>query len=212
MRKLTTTSYALLGLLALREWTAYELVEQMRRSLGYIWPRAQSGVYAELHALVERELTTSRVEQVGGRIRTCYQITPTGRAALAGWVVAPPTASRFESEAALQLIFSDQAGTDQALAAVDALDRDARARQEELLEVFAEYADGGGRFRDRAHVSALAARLYHEHYAAVGRWADWARAEIASWPTTDSRTAHRGAGVARANRADFGDRSGNEPG
>ena len=30
---LTTTSYAILGLLALRSWTAYELAKQMKRTL-----------------------------------------------------------------------------------------------------------------------------------------------------------------------------------
>ena len=41
MRKLTPTSYAILGLLALRPWSAYELTKQVRRSLHFCWPRAE---------------------------------------------------------------------------------------------------------------------------------------------------------------------------
>lgn len=207
MRNPTTTSYALLGLLALREWTAYELTQQMTRSLGYVWPRAQSGLYAELPSLVERGLATSRVERVGRRTRTCYAITAAGRAALVGWLSGSPAPSTFESEAALQLVFSDQVGAAQALEAVTAIERDARDRNHELLAVFAEYAQGPGRgpFGERAHVTALAARLYHEHYAAMQRWAAWARTEIASWPSTDARAAHRGAAIASETRAAFGD-------
>ena len=36
---LTTTSYAILGLLSLRPHSAYELTNQARRSLRFIWQR-----------------------------------------------------------------------------------------------------------------------------------------------------------------------------
>ena len=43
--RLTTTSYAILGLLAIKPWTTYELAQQMDRSLRRIWPRAKSKLY-----------------------------------------------------------------------------------------------------------------------------------------------------------------------
>jgi PadR family transcriptional regulator AphA len=46
-RELTTTSYAILGLLAIKPWSTYELAAQMRRNLHYFWPRAESNLYAE---------------------------------------------------------------------------------------------------------------------------------------------------------------------
>src|SRR5690606_29940480 len=49
---LTTTSYAILGLLAIRPWTTHELVRQVDRSLRRIWPRAQSKLYEEPKKLV----------------------------------------------------------------------------------------------------------------------------------------------------------------
>lgn len=36
MRRLSTTSFALLGLLAFRGWTASELAAQMERSLNFV--------------------------------------------------------------------------------------------------------------------------------------------------------------------------------
>ena len=50
---LTTTSYAVLGLLAIKPWSSYELTQQMDRSLGRIWPRATSKLYEEPKKLVE---------------------------------------------------------------------------------------------------------------------------------------------------------------
>src|SRR6266545_3467936 len=41
---LSTTSYAVLGMLAVRPWSAYELTKQMRRSLAYCWPKAERGL------------------------------------------------------------------------------------------------------------------------------------------------------------------------
>ena len=81
---LTTTSYAILGLLSLRSWSTYELAEQMRRALGLFWPRAESGIYREPKKLESssgsRAAPSSRV---GQRPRTRYTITAKGRRALA---------------------------------------------------------------------------------------------------------------------------------
>ena len=52
--KSTATSFALLGLLALQPWTAYELVAQANRSLHFYWPRSEAHLYAELKRIVER--------------------------------------------------------------------------------------------------------------------------------------------------------------
>src|SRR6185295_17458042 len=83
---LTTTSYAVLGLLALRSWTTYELAEQMQRALGLFWPRAVSGLYEEPKKLVAAGLARATADDVGRRPRTRYAITPSGRRALASWV------------------------------------------------------------------------------------------------------------------------------
>src|SRR5436190_18838394 len=85
-RQLTTTSYAILCLLAIRPWSTYELAKQMRRSLHHIWPRAESNVYAEPRRLVEAGLARAQVQTVGRRVRTLYTITPQGRRALERWL------------------------------------------------------------------------------------------------------------------------------
>ncbi len=47
MKALTTTSYAVLGLLAIRPWSTYELAKQMEVSLRNFWPRAERKLYDE---------------------------------------------------------------------------------------------------------------------------------------------------------------------
>src|SRR5947209_7648426 len=80
---LTTTSYALLTLLAVRSWTTYELAKQMRRNYHWFWPRAESKLYEEPKKLVALGLATATVDLVGRRPRTTYAITSAGREALA---------------------------------------------------------------------------------------------------------------------------------
>jgi len=86
---LTTTSYAVLALLALQPWTTYQLARQMERSLGWIWPRAVSRLYEEPKKLVVAGLATSRPGATGRRPSTVYTITPAGRRALTEWLSEP---------------------------------------------------------------------------------------------------------------------------
>ena len=64
---LSTTSYAILGMLAMRPWTAYELTQQLRRSLRYCWPKAESVLYDEPKRLVRLGLATAHHEPAGRR-------------------------------------------------------------------------------------------------------------------------------------------------
>src|SRR5712672_1019190 len=86
---LTSTSYAILGLLAVKPWTTYELAQQMNRALGRFWPRAESKLYEEPKKLVAHGLARVSYEMVGKRRSTIYTITVKGRRALAKWVPSP---------------------------------------------------------------------------------------------------------------------------
>ncbi|MBW2391195.1 MAG: PadR family transcriptional regulator, partial [Deltaproteobacteria bacterium] len=77
MPKISPTAYAVLGLLAARPWSAYELARHMKTSsnLRQIWPRAESKIYQAPKALVAEGWATSRKDRAGGRSRTIYRIT-----------------------------------------------------------------------------------------------------------------------------------------
>jgi len=87
--ELTTTSYALLSLLAVQPFTTYELARQMERSLRDVWPRAESVIYEEPKRLAARGYATATVQRAGGRRSTRYSITAKGRRALRGWLDQP---------------------------------------------------------------------------------------------------------------------------
>jgi len=176
---LTSTSYALLGLLSVRAWTTYELAQQVCRSLNWFWPRAERKLYDEPKRLVAAGLATATEEFTGRRRRTVYEITTSGRRALAAWLAeeaAPPT---WESEAMVKVFFAD-AGD---LAALGRTLASMETAAHQRLAELAEMAGQEPAFPHRSHVSALTLRLQEEHEAATARWARWAQEQIRQWAT-----------------------------
>jgi PadR family transcriptional regulator AphA len=182
---LPTTSYAILGMLALRPWTAYELTQQLRRSLTYCWPTAESVLYDEPKRLVRLGLATAHREPAGRRTRTAYAITDQGRRAVGAWLATQPGPPRFEFETMLRLIYADQGTKQDLLAAVRAARGWAEQRFADGQEQVRGYLADGGPFPDRLHIIALFARFYADQFELIRQWADLAEAEIETWPRTD---------------------------
>ena len=180
-RPLTTTSYGVLSILALRDHSTYDLTRQMRISLHYMWPRAESNVYAEPKRLVAAGLASSREEWTGSRRRTIYSITDAGRAALAEWLASPSARQRYESEGVLKVLFAENGTKDDLLATIRGIREDAIAVRDHFLQFADVYEAGEGQYPDRFDLSALAARLLCEQQAATERWATWAEDVVSGW-------------------------------
>jgi PadR family transcriptional regulator, regulatory protein AphA len=201
---LTTTSYAILSLLAVRPWSTYELTRQMDRSVGRMWPRAQSKLYEEPKKLVAHGLATARSEAVGQRSRTVYAITAEGRDALAAWHREPGSGPVLEFEQLLKLSFAEHGTTADALATLAAARRWAEERNVENRAAAEAYAAGDGRFPERLPEHMLVGRFLTDFYRLVADWADWATALVEQWPEDAARAEADMAQVAEiAARADW---------
>ena len=183
--ELTTTSYAVLSLLALQSWTTYELAQQMKRSLHWFWPRAESKLYQEPKKLEAHGLARSKRRYNGRRPSTVYSITPAGRRALSAWVREPGNASPVLEFEALVRVLSAQCVD------VDDLRRTIQAVRDEVQDSIefgerqgTEIATTGGPFPDRTHVISLVHAFMYLHFDAVQRWATWALDEIDRWDDT----------------------------
>ncbi len=87
----TTLGYALLGLLARRPRTGYQLTRLLREPIGFFWTASHSQVYPELARLEAKGLVRHRViAGPGPRDTKRYAATAAGRRALAGWSTRPP--------------------------------------------------------------------------------------------------------------------------
>jgi PadR family transcriptional regulator AphA len=177
----TATSYAILGLLSVRDWTTYELAKQVQRSLNWFWPRAERKLYDEPKNLVAEEWATARKAFTGQRPRTVYQITDAGREALKVWLDEPSAPRTTEFEAMLKVFFADAGTLDQLTGTIDAIETDTTQRLRELRDMAAQAAAGDTAFPQRQHISALALRLQYLQEAAVLEWTRWAREQTAGW-------------------------------
>lgn len=179
---LTTTSYAILGLLSVRSWSTYELARQMDRSLGRIWPRAQSKIYEEPKKLVRHGLARAERDAVGRRPRTVYTITDRGRAVLADWLREPGAGPTLESEQLLKVFFAESGTPAGTLATLRAARAWAVERNEDNLATARAYAEGRAAFPERAAQTLLVGRFLTDYYRLVAEWADWAAGIVEQWP------------------------------
>ena len=150
--------YAVLGLLARRPSTGYELTQMFDRSLRTSWQARHSQIYPELAKLEAEDLV--EVVGHGARRSKTYAITAAGRAQLRRWLVeAEPDRSQ-RSESGLRLFLTplldpadrrstyerDLAHVEQELAALEELQAGMRSAAEP--EVFAPQVELGIRLNN----------------------------------------------------------------
>ena len=183
---LTKTSYAILGLLAIKPWTTYELAQQMDRSLKYFWPRAQSSIYEEPKRLAKLGLAKATKDMVGRRPRTTYAITAKGRRTLRGWLASPGDGPALEFEALLKVFYGEQGSKQDVLTNIAAMADWARRQAQENVAFARLYRDGDGPFPERLGVITLTGKFMVDFADMVAEWTRWANEAVSGWPDDPS--------------------------
>jgi PadR family transcriptional regulator AphA len=143
-QQVSATTYALLGLLAIRSWTGYELTQQLRRSLHFVWPSSEGHLYREQKRLIEIGWASMSREPAGRRQRKRYTITDTGRTALRAWLRTEPGPPRLEIEGLVRIFYGDQGDVGDLLRSMEATRDQARSMLEALVGFADEYLEPGG--------------------------------------------------------------------
>lgn len=211
--KVSPTTYGLLGLLAIRSWTGYELTTQLHRSLRFVWSSSEGHIYREQKKLVDLGWASVVKERVGKRHRNRYQITPAGREALKKWLETEPEEPHFDIEGVLRVFFADLGTVDDLVSALEATASSSRIMLDELLENVDEYLSEGGpvwmlergiggagsqrldfrgrpMFPERLHVVALVIDITTSLLARLESFCMEVAAEVGGWtgPTDPSLT------------------------
>ena len=102
-RAASTLGFALLGLLARRELTGYELSHLLREPIGFFWHARHSQIYPELARLEKTGLVRhTLVRQTERPDKKRYRIAAPGRRALKEWVTSPIADSSSRDELTLR--------------------------------------------------------------------------------------------------------------
>lgn len=154
--ELPITSYALLGQLALRPWSVYEMTQNVGRTLHWFWPRAESVLYAEVKRLTKLGLAKGTAKPgARGRDKTVYSLTAAGRRALKAWLATEPNGTALHSEPFLRIHLSPWGTKEDLLRALEAEREHAEALIRVCITVGTEFAEGRHQFQDQVHIRAV---------------------------------------------------------
>ncbi len=207
MKQQSPTTYALLGLLAVRPWTGYELTNQLRRSLRFVWPSSEGHLYREQKSLIDLGWASVEREPVGRRHRNRYKITAEGERALREWLTTEPDEPHFEIEGIVRMFYGDQGSVEDMVSSMEATAQMARSMLDTMLVFVDEYLEEGGplsmleagvggpgderlefhdrpQFPERLHVVALVIDVTTTLLAELEGFLATAADKVSRWPTT----------------------------
>lgn len=181
MTKLTSTSYTVLGLLALGPKTGYELVQGYSRSIGQISSRSDSVLYNEPKRLAADGLVEAVVEQRGKRSVAIYAITDAGFEVLEKWLTEPPTFPLLEADPIIRAVFSDFAELEHLRQTIVTFRAESIQRRDMLASIAETYLGDEGLYQERLHIVALSGRFVGYLLQAYIDWCDFALAGLETW-------------------------------
>lgn len=118
--ELNPTSRVILGMLGRRPMSGYDIKRFVDHSTRFFWAASYGQIYPELRRLSEAGLIEGSDDSQGGRKRNSYRLTAAGRAAHREWLEAPAQVQEMRDESLLKVFFSDFAGIDGRVAALEA--------------------------------------------------------------------------------------------
>jgi PadR family transcriptional regulator AphA len=106
MGKENKSRYAIMGMLALKPASGYQIKKLMEESTSNFWSESYGQIYPILKQLTENGLATSHTEKQDGKPeRTIYTLTSQGKAELLRWLSEPVEEAPARIEILLKLFF-----------------------------------------------------------------------------------------------------------
>ena len=117
MARSSNSRFVILGFLADRDRSGYDIRKAIEASMGNFWNESFGQIYPALKEL-EAEGLVRKAEgpQAGRATRQAYTITPTGRSALEKWVRTPAGPHTYRVETLVKLFFAPLVGPTEARA------------------------------------------------------------------------------------------------
>jgi PadR family transcriptional regulator AphA len=104
--ELSATAKVILGMLAARPRSGYEIKQLVDHSTRFFWAASYGQIYPELKRLAEAGLIEGADASQGARQRTVHRLTAKGKRAVRRWLKGPPEVYELRDEGLLKLFFA----------------------------------------------------------------------------------------------------------
>jgi PadR family transcriptional regulator AphA len=104
--ELSATGKVILGMLAARPRSGYEIKQLVDSSARFFWAASYGQIYPELKRLESAGLIAGDDSSQGARQRTTFRLTAAGRHALREWIERPAEVLEMRDEGLLKLFFA----------------------------------------------------------------------------------------------------------
>ena len=104
--ELSATAKVILGMLAARPRSGYEIKQLVDNSARFFWAASYGQIYPELNRLEDAGLIRASDASQGARQRTVFKLTPKGRRAAEEWIGREPQVFELRDEGLLELFFA----------------------------------------------------------------------------------------------------------
>lgn len=195
--ELNATAKVIVGMLAARPRSGYEIKQLVDHSTRFFWAASYGQIYPELKRLEAEGLIAGTDAPQGGRRRTVYDLTEGGRRLAAEWIGRAPEVFELRDEGLLKLFFAgvtDPARTPELARERAAHNGEVAARLSEIERLLYAGEDGGPPASpDAGSLTVLRYGIESNEWQA--RWFERAAEELekgaARKPPKGSRTSRR---------------------
>ena len=142
-QELPATAYVVLGLVAIRPMTGYELTGFAERSIGNFFPLTRSHIYSELERLGRLGLLeATEIAQETAPTKRVHQVTPAGSDTLQRWLEgAMMSQGRSRNLFLVRIFFGDRTTPEHLTKLLDEFETAARFRRDQMAMIVEKLAD-----------------------------------------------------------------------
>ncbi|MDF2879304.1 MAG: PadR-like family transcriptional regulator [Clostridia bacterium] len=108
MARINKTYFAIMGLLAIKPMSAYELVKFSKESIGLFWNESYGHIHKSLQYLEKVGSVFVLEETTNGRLKKVYGVTQLGRDRFHEWISQKPEEAVMRNELLMKIFVCDE--------------------------------------------------------------------------------------------------------
>src|SRR3954447_20299321 len=141
--ELSATGKVILGMLAARPRSGYEIKQLVDSSARFFWAASYGQIYPELKKLEQTGLITGDDSSTGARQRTTFRLTAEGKRAAREWIAKPPEVLETRDEGLLKLFFAGSIKPERAAQIARERGAASRAKAAQLRTIEEQVSESG---------------------------------------------------------------------